>query len=105
MRRFPKAAAVFQEIVNQRGQRLRQLPYDVLAQMAGEPLEHVTVESRPATIGLIVQREPPDKLRVVLQGFLKSRWLGGHHVALDGFYKARDGSVLPMPEREFHDYD
>jgi hypothetical protein len=29
----------------------------------------------------------------------------GYHVALDGFYKAREGSIREMPEDEFRNYD
>jgi hypothetical protein len=105
MRRFPKAAAVLQGLVDERGAKLRELSFDALEAKAHDPVEQLTVESRPATVGVIVQQEPPDKLRVVLQGFVKARWLGGKHVALDGFFKLRSGAVIPMSDDELSDYD
>ena len=105
MRRFPRAAASFQEIVNERGRRLRQLPHEILEQMTAEPMENLTVESRPSTISIIVERRSDESLRVVIQGFMDAQMLPGKHVALDGFYKYRDGTVSAMPESEFCGFD
>ena len=105
MKRFPRYLGIFQEIVNERGKRLRRLTFDELKQVASDGGETVTVESRPATISVIVQPGPSDTLRVVVQGFLKAKLVPGKHVALDGFYKHRNGTVTPMPEREFYDFD
>jgi hypothetical protein len=102
MKRFPRAAAVFQELVDERGRQLRALDYDGLARAGQEPVEHVTVESRPATIGIIVDRQPDGSLRVVVQGFLKARWMPGSHVALDGFYKRPDGAIAPLEANDFY---
>jgi hypothetical protein len=68
-------------------------------------MEHLTVELRPATISIITQPLPTGGLRVVIQGFMKARFLPGKHVALDGFYKYPDGTVAPMPDREFYKFD
>ncbi len=65
----------------------------------------MTVESRPATITIIVQPKADGSLRVVVQGFMKARFVPGKHVGLDGFYKHPDGNVTPMPQKEFYEFD
>ena len=70
-----------------------------------EPPEQLIVDSRPATIGIIVESKPGAALRVVVQGFMKARFIPGKHVALDGFYKRPDGTVSIMPEDEFYEFD
>jgi len=102
MRTFPKSLAAFRKMVDERGQRLRQLPFEELKQLSA-PIEHLTVESRPATIGTIVQSLPSGGIRVVVQGFMKARLLG-KHVALDGFYKHPDETLAPMPSEEFYEF-
>lgn len=62
MRTFPKSLASFRNIVKQRGEQLRQLSFEELRNLArpfseGE-VERLTVESRPATIGIIGERSP-----------------------------------------------
>jgi len=104
MRTFPKALSKFRDIVNQRGQRLRKLPFEELKQLGDTPIEHLTVESRPATIGIIVQPLPSGGIRVVVQGFMKAKLLG-ENVALDGFHKYSDETVAPMPAEEFYRFD
>lgn len=105
MRTFPRSLATFRKIVDKRGEQLRKLPFEDIKQLAAEPTEHLIVESRPATISIIAQPLPSGALRVVVQGFMKARFVPGSHVALDGFYKYADGSVAPMPEREFSEFD
>jgi hypothetical protein len=105
MRTFPKSLATFRKIVNERGEGLRKLTQDELKKLAAEPTEHLMVESRPATIGIIVQPKPGGTLRVVIQGFMKARFIPGKHVALDGFYKHPDGTVSTMPSKEFYEFD
>jgi len=104
MRTFPKSLATFREIVNERGERLRQLPFEELKRLANGPIEHLTVDSRPATIGIIVQSLPSGGIRVVVQGFMKARFIGSN-VALDGFYKYPDETTAPMPDQEFYEFD
>ena len=89
--------------MNERGARLRSLSFDELARLGDSPIEHLNVESRPATIGIIVQQMPGGAIRVVIQGFMKARLLG-ENVALDGFYKHPDGRVAPMRSDEFYDF-
>lgn len=104
MRTFPKQLATFREIVNRRGETLRVLTWEQLVASAAQPVEHIEVESRRATIAVIV--EPAgEKLRVVIQGFMKHKWFLGSSVALDGFYKHRNGDVTPMAEEDFYAYD
>ena len=108
MRTFPKSLAAFRKIVNERGVRLRQLTFDdlklLIRRLEECTLEQLTVESRPATIGIIVESTGEGALRVVVQGFMKGTFLGSS-VALDGFYKHSDGSVTPMSSDEFCRFD
>jgi hypothetical protein len=103
---FPRSLGTFRKIVNQRGDQLRKLPFENLKRLTAEHPEHLTVESRPATISIIVQPQPNGGLRVVIQGFMDTRFLKlGKHVALDGFYKYPDGSTAEMPNEEFYEFD
>ena len=105
MRTFPKSLATLRKIVNERGERLRKLTQEELKKLATEPTEQLIVESRPATIRIIVQSESDGTLRVVIRGFMKARLIPGKHVALDGFYKHLDGTVSAMPDKEFDEFD
>lgn len=105
MRTLPKSLAKFQQIIQERGKRLRSIPFEEVKQLATQPVEHITVESHPATISVIVQPLPDGSIRVVVQGFMKARLLPGKHVALDGFYKHPDGTVTQMASGELYDYD
>ena len=101
-----RALHIFRRLTDERGRKLRTLSYSELAGMVNEPAEEVEVGGRKGTICLIVEHCDEEVLRIVLQGFLKSRWVPGlSTVALDGFYKHRDGSVTPMREDEFLKYD
>ena len=109
MRTFPRALATFQQLVNERGERLRGLSFAELERLARPPMgpigEKLTVDSRQATIATVVERWHDGTLRVVLHGSMKPRFLPvGHHVAMDGFYKHLDGSVTPMSDKEFNDF-
>jgi hypothetical protein len=75
MRTFPKSLVTFRKIVDERGERLRRVAFEDLKQLTAEPTERVTVESRPATIAIIVQPLPSGGLRVVVQGFMKARFI------------------------------
>jgi len=105
MRTIPKSLAKFQQIVRERAEELRRIGFNNLRELATQPVEEVMVESRPATISVIVQPLPDGSVRVVVQGFMKSRLVPGKHVAIDGFYKHPDETVAPMSEGEFYDYD
>ncbi len=64
------------------------------------------VDSRPATIGIIVEPKTNGTLPVVMQGFMKAKYLPPvKHVALDGFYKLPNGTVSPMRAAEFYEFD
>jgi hypothetical protein len=105
MRTFPKSLATFRKIVDERGQQLRNLAQEELKKIGTAPLEQPTVESRPVTIGIIVQPKPDGSLGVIIQGFMKARFVPGRHVALDGFYKHPDRTVSAMPAEEFYEFD
>jgi hypothetical protein len=104
MRTYPKQLSAFREIVNKRGEKLRALTWEQLLASAAESIEHIEVESRQATISVIVQ-PAGEKLRVVVQGFMKHKLFPGSDVALDGFYKHRNGKVSPIADEEFYAYD
>lgn len=105
MRTFPKSLATLRKIVNERGERLRKLTQEELKKLATEPTEQLIVESRPATIGIIVQSKSDGTLPVVIRGFMKARLIPGKNVALDGFCKHPDGTVSAMPDRELDEFD
>ena len=105
MRTFPKSLATFRKIIDERGDQLRKLTQEELKKLAAEPPEQLIFDSRPATIGIIVQSRANGNLRVVIQGFMKALFVPGKHVALDGFYKHADGTVTPMPDEEFYEFD
>jgi hypothetical protein len=105
MRTFPKSLATFRQIVDESGERLRKFTFEDLGRLMTAPMEHITVESCPATISIIVQANADGSLRVVVQGFMKARFVPGSHVALDGFYKHQDQSLTPMPDEEFYEFD
>jgi hypothetical protein len=77
------------------------MSFEDLKQLLTAPAEHLTVESRPATIAIIVLHTEDGSLQVVVQGFMNARFLPGKHVALDGFYKHPDGRVTAMADTEF----
>jgi hypothetical protein len=99
----PKALSRFHEIVNERGNQLRLLPFAQLARLS-EATEHLTVDLRPAKISVIVQLPLSGGVRVVVQGFMKTRFIGWH-VALHGFYKYPDEAIAEMEDEEFKDFD
>jgi hypothetical protein len=105
MRTFPKSLATFRKMVMERGELLRKLTQEELKKLAAQPPEQLTFDSRPTTIGIIVESKPEGTLRVVIQGFMKARFVPGRHVALDGFYKHPDGTVSAMPDKEFYEFD
>jgi len=105
MRTFPKSLATFRKIIDERGEQLGKLTQEELKKLSAEPPEQLIFDSRPATIGIIVQSKPDGNLRVVIQGFMKARFVPGKHVALYGFYKHPDGTVSLMPDEEFYEFD
>lgn len=105
MRTFPKSLATFRKMVEERGELLRKLTQEELKKLAAQPPEQLIFDSRPTTIGIIVESKPDGNLRVVIQGFMKARFVPGRHVALDGFYKHPDGTVSAMPDKEFYEFD
>ena len=89
-------------MVNERGARLRQMPFSELKDFTG--FEKLTLDSRQATIATIVLPLPSGGIQVVVQGFMKARLIG-KHVALDGFYKYPDDTVALMSAEDFYDFD
>ena len=105
MRTFPKSLAIFRQIVEERGERLRRMSFEELKQLRTAPIEHLTIDSRAATIAIIVLDSEDCRLEVVVQGFMNARLLPVKNVALDGFYKHANGSVTPLADSEFYKFD
>jgi hypothetical protein len=105
VRTFPAELAEFRRIVKGRCACLRKLPFAELKQLANQPAEQVRVQSRNATIGIIVLSLPSGGIQVVFQGFLEQRFMPGKSVALDGFYKYPEETVSEMKAEEFWDFD
>lgn len=105
MRTFPRSLAAFRKLVKKRGEELRKLPLEQLRALGSKAPEHLTFDSRPTTLGIIVEDLPSGGTRVIVQGFMKARWLPGDNVALDGFYKYPDGRVAPMSDEEFREFE
>jgi hypothetical protein len=99
-----KASATFQDIVKERADGLRELTFHDLEQLADAPTEHMVIDSRPAKTSIIVLRlAASGGLRVVVQGFLKARFLGWH-VSLDGFYRYPDETSAALTREDMWDY-
>jgi hypothetical protein len=81
-------------------------PYDDVAEAANAPLESVNIAGRLGTISTIVEPCDGERLNVVVQGFLESRWRpSNRYVARDSFYKLRDGSCVEKRKQELYDCD
>ena len=102
---MPTTLERFRLMVKERGSHLRTKSFEDLRQLGHEPTENIAINSRPATISIIVQPCEDGSVRVVIQGFIKSRFLPWKDVAIDGFYKHPDGTVTQMSSEEFYDYD
>jgi len=107
VRTFPRELAEFRRMVEERGARLRCLSREELLLAGKQPEEHVLVHGRPATISIIVQPRPGDSLVIVVQGFMPSRLFRSlKNVAIDGFYKRSDGSVVePLSTEDEYLFD
>jgi hypothetical protein len=101
---------IFRKLVHTRCARLRTLPFADLERLVRPRLgpvgETVTVGSRSGTIHTIVEPQEDGSLRVVLRGALQWRFIWfAYNMAMEGFYKHPDGSVTPMPDKEFREFD
>ena len=103
MRTFPKSLAKFRDIVDERGQRLRGVPFEELKHFDG-PSEQFEFDGRSSRISIIVQPQPSGGIRVVVQGFMKAKVIGWD-VALHGFYKYPDETIAEMAHEEFYEFD
>ena len=103
MHTFPRSLAKFRDIVNERGQRLRGMPFEELKRL-DEPTEQFELDGRSSRIRIIVQPQPSGGVRVVVQGFIKAKLIGWN-VALHGFYKYPDQTIAEMPPEEFYEFD
>jgi hypothetical protein len=102
---FQKSYALFRDMVSEHGARLRKLTYEQLKHL-DEATESFKVASRPARISIIVLQLADDKLQIVVQGFIKVRFVPMvSQVALDGFYKYRDERIEPLSREDFYAFD
>lgn len=93
-------------MVKARGDVLRTKSRDDLIAAGRQSTETWYVEGRPATVDVIVEPKDDGSLRVVVQGFMRSKWLSAFSsVALDGFYQRPAGAIEPMSDEEFHEFD
>jgi hypothetical protein len=92
-------------MVEERGARLRRLPFAELGRLVEEPIEHVEINSCSGTIAAMAFPLGSGGIQVVLQGFLEHRFLPGKSVALDGFFKYPDETVSEMKAEEFFGFD
>jgi hypothetical protein len=100
-----KAFAKFEIMVNERGYQLRRLTYEQLKQLE-KPTEYIMVESQRATIATIVTPVASDEIRVVVKGCLKKRfWPMIYSVALDGFNKFSDETIVPLAREDLREFD
>ncbi len=93
-------------MIDERGSALRALSSDELMAAGEASEEDVEIQGRRGTICNIVEEKDDGSLRVVVQGFLYSRYFSRlSNVALDGFYKLPSGEIKAMPDAEFHEFD
>jgi hypothetical protein len=106
-RRRGGVTAQFAQMVDDQGNKLRGLPYEQLLLVANDPTQEITIGGRSGTISVIVERYEGKMVKVVVQGCLSAfSWLPSlKTVALHGFYKHRDGSIVEMRDEEFYGYD
>jgi len=102
-----KTYDVFLAMVNERAGLLRKLTYEQLRELE-EPVEYVGIEKRRGRIATIVEHGslPADGIRVVVQGFLKFRFLPmACQVALDGFRRYPDETTAPLTREDMWEFD
>jgi hypothetical protein len=100
-----EAVRIFRNMVNERGDGLRELHFNVLKQLA-QPTEFVAVGNRRGKVSIIINHLPSGGILVVVQGFLKHRFLPMvWSVALDGFYKYPDETMAPMTREDMYSFD
>jgi hypothetical protein len=97
--------SALQNMVRERGQRLRALDYDSLADMENGPAEHVNAGGRAGTIATFCQTCDGEYVAVVLRGSLGTFIPRVKSVVRDGFYKYRNGSVKDMADDDLHNFD
>lgn len=98
----------FQRLVYERGNSLRSKSRIELLELTACPTEKVEIDGRTGTVDIIVEEEPEGSLRVVVQGFIETKWLrwaGVKNVALDGFRIDSDSKLSPLGDKEFYEFD
>jgi hypothetical protein len=98
----------FRRLVDERGRTLRSKSRAELLDLQDRPTERVEIDGQAGTIELIVEEEPEGSLRVVVQGFIDTKWfphVGVKNVALDGFRLDSNGNISPLQDKEFYEFD
>lgn len=96
-------AELMRFVVLERLQLLRQRSYAELQALPEETAEDVTIEDRQVPITVSIRPVASERLRVVVQGWVESRF-AGTSVFTDGFLKKKDEGIEPMGERDFEEY-
>ncbi len=98
----------FRKLVDEHGQSLRSKSRSELLDLKAFPTQKVVIDGQTGTIAIIVEEEPKGSLRIVVQGFLDTKWfprLGIKNVALDGFRMDSNGEIAPLGDKEFYEFD
>ena len=98
----------FRQLVNERGQELRSKSRADLLALDDCQTEKVEIDGQLGTIDLIVEEEVEGSLRVIVQGFIETKRfprLRVKNVALDGFRMKVDGTLSPLGDKEFYEFD
>ena len=95
-------------MVEERCDLLRERSFSELKRLKDTPVEYLTIGARKGKISIIVDDAtlPNGGMRIVVQGFLKKRFLPmGWNVALDGFHKYPDETTAPLTREELWEFD
>jgi hypothetical protein len=87
-------------------QELRSLSLPQLRASGGLKKEIDLADGRKGKIESAVSAQGPDAVRVIVRGFLPSRWFAQlENECIDGFTKRADGSTVQLDDRELDLYD
>jgi hypothetical protein len=89
--------------VKEHADHLRRLPYAQLLDMDGT--KTIQLDARAGTISTIAETMGDGRLKIIVQGFLEAGFLSVKHVALEGFLKSSDESIVELCHEEFYGYD
>ena len=97
----------FYELIEERTRPLRSKSRTELLSLGDAQAETVQMEGRNGTIRLIIEEETAGTLRVVMIGYLDTKWFprfGAKTVAIDGFRVEPDGDISELRDDEFAEF-